>query len=275
MSGNARTIVLVHGLWMTPQSWAGFKKVFEAKGHRVLTPAWPGMKGEVEFMRRDPSGINGVGHQEIANHYEKIIRGLDEPPIIMGHSMGGLTTQILLDRGLGAAGVAIDAAPPKGVLYLPFSAIRASLPVLRNPFNYGRTVALTYDEFRYAFANAGTEQEARMLYERDAIPGSGRPIFQVAFANLTPSGATRVNFPNGSRAPLLMIAGSEDHIVPASLTRAIFKHHQKSSAVTEYKEFANRSHAICAQAGYEEVAEFALAWALARSATDAKVRRVA
>ncbi|NOT06809.1 MAG: alpha/beta hydrolase [Gemmatimonadales bacterium] len=265
MNGKPRTIVLVHGLWMTPQSWGGFKGYFEARGHRVLTPAWPGLNGDVAAMRRDPSGLNGVGHKEIADHFERIIRGLDEPPIIMGHSMGGLTTQILLDRGLGAAGVAIDAAPPHGILYLPFSAIRASFPVLKNPFNVGRTAALTFGEFRYAFANAGPEQDARALYEREAIPGPGRPLFQVAFSNLTPSSHTKVNFQNGNRAPLLLIAGGVDHIVPPSLTRAIFNKHKQSAAVTEYKEFPGRSHAIAAEAGWEEVAEYALTWAAGRN----------
>lgn len=269
---SKRTIVLVHGLWMTPESWGNFKGYFESRGHRVLTPAWPGLTGGVEAMRRDPSSLRGVGHRQIADHFEKLIRTLDEAPIIMGHSMGGLTTQILLDRGLGSAGVAIDAAPPHGVLYLPWSAIRSSLPVLGNPFNYGKTRMLSFPEFRYAFANTGPESEARALYERHAIPGPGRPLFQVAFSNLNPWSDTRVNFRNPDRAPLLLIAGGEDHIVPPSLTRAIRKQHGKSPAVTEYQEFAGRSHAIAAERGWEEVAEFALAWALRQSP---RIRRAA
>ena len=182
----ATTIVLIHGLWMTPRSWERFQGLYESRGHRVLAPAWPRMVGEVEDVRRDPAPLNGLGLDEIVAHYERIVRGLDAPPILMGHSFGGLVTQLLLDRGLGAAGVAIDAVPPKGILRLPISVLRASAAVLRNPANRNRTVALTFEQFAYAFANTMDPRDARAAYDRYAVPGPGRPVFQAALANLVP-----------------------------------------------------------------------------------------
>ena len=262
MNGQAQTIVLIHGLWMTARSWDRFRSFFEARGCNVLAPSWPRMHGEVEDIRRDPSALAGLGFGEIADHYEKVVRGLKQPPILIGHSMGGLTVQLLLDRGLGAAGIAIDAPPPKGIFRLPLSVIKSGQPVLSNPFNYRRTVNLSYEQFRYAFANGMSENDARLAYARDAIPGPGRPIFQIAFANLNPWAVTRVNYRNGRRAPLLLINGADDNLVPAILNRINYKKYLRSSAITEYKEFPNRSHLIVAQAGWEDVADYALAWAL-------------
>lgn len=219
MNSTAKTIVLIHGLWLTPRSWEYFKKHYESRGYRVLAPAWPRMKGEVEAIRRDPSSLAGLGAAEIVDHYAEIVRSLEEPPILVGHSFGGLIVQMLLDRGLCAAGVAIDSVAPRGVLALPFSAIKAASPVLSNPFNYRRTVPLTFEQFRYAFANVMTESDARAAYERYAIPGPGRPIFQAATANLNPRTAAKVNYRNGDRAPLLLIAGSEDHQIPPAVNR--------------------------------------------------------
>jgi len=256
-----RTIVLIHGMFMTPRSWDPFRGFFEARGYRVMTPPWPRLRGEVEDIRRDPSALNGLGVTEIANHYENVIRELDEPPILMGHSFGGLFVQMLLDRGLGVAGVAIDAAAPKGVLKLPWSQIRSLSPVLLNPVNNWRTVALTFEQFRYAMANTMSDIEAMESYQRNAIPVPGRLVFQAGLANLNPWAATRVNYRNKKRAPLLLIAGSNDHIVPASVNRANFRKYRNSKAVTGFKEFSGRSHLIVAQDGWQEVAEYALAWA--------------
>jgi pimeloyl-ACP methyl ester carboxylesterase len=256
-----RTIVLIHGMFMTPRSWDPFRGFFEARGYRVMTPPWPRLRGEVEDIRRDPSALNGLGVTEIVNHYENVIRELDEPPILMGHSFGGLFVQMLLDRGLGVAGVAIDAAAPKGVLKLPWSQIRSLSPVLLNPVNNWRTVALTFEQFRYAMANTMSDIEAMESYQRNAIPVPGRLVFQAGLANLNPWAATRVNYRNKKRAPLLLIAGSNDHIVPASVNRANFRKYRNSKAVTGFKEFSGRSHLIVAQDGWQEVAEYALAWA--------------
>jgi pimeloyl-ACP methyl ester carboxylesterase len=219
------------------------------------------MSEDVDGLRRDPSRMEGLDLLEIAAHYETIIRGLEEPPIIMGHSFGGLITQILLDRGLGLAGVAIDSAAPKGVYQLPFSQLRSAFPVLSNPFNYRRTVMLTFDQFRYAFANTMTESEAHEAYDRDAVPGPGMPLFQGAGGNFMPNAATTVNFRNDWRAPLLLIAGEEDHLVPAALNRSNFGKYEHSIAITAYKEFPGRSHLIIAQRGWEEVADYAISWA--------------
>ncbi len=261
MKNETKTIVLIHGLWMTPRSWEPFRRFYEERGYEVLAPAWPRLHGDVEDVRRDPSALAGLGLLEIFEHYDKFVRALPEPPILIGHSFGGLTVQVLLDRGLGAAGVSIDGTAPKGILPLPFSVIRAANPVLSNPFNYWGTVGLSFAQFRYTFANTMTEADARGAYEEQAVPGPGRPVFQSALGNLTPRAATTVNHLNDDRAPLLLIAGGSDHLVPPVLNQINFKKYGKSRAVTAYKEFPDRSHLIVAQEGWEEVAEYALDWA--------------
>lgn len=266
LPSESKMIVLIHGLWMTPRSWEHFVCFYETHGYRVLTPAWPGMNGEVEQLRRDPSGLASLGVTEIANHYDKLVRTLDEPPILMGHSFGGLVVQMLLDRGLGLVGVAIDPVPPKGILRLPWAAVRASVPVLSNPLNVRRTVALTFAQFRYSFANVMNEEDARAAYERYAVPGPGRPVFQAAFANLNPwANATKVNYDNPHRAPLLLIAGREDHQVPTSVVLENHRKYERSEAITDFKEFTRRSHLLIAQEGWQEVAAYALSWAKAKA----------
>jgi pimeloyl-ACP methyl ester carboxylesterase len=254
------TVVLIHGLWMSALSWEKWVDRYTKRGYRVIARSWPGMEGDIDELRRDPSGIEHLGIAEIVDHYESIIRDLDEPPIIMGHSFGGAFTEILLDRGLGAAGVAIDAAAVKGVLKLPLSTLRSGFPVLRNPANTHRAVMLNADEFHYAFTNTMSEEDSVTAYERYAVPGPGRVLWQGAFANFNPRAATRVDF-RKDRAPLLLIAGGDDHIVPAAVDKSMAKHYAKSTAVTEYKEFAGRSHFTVGEAGWEEVADYALDWA--------------
>jgi pimeloyl-ACP methyl ester carboxylesterase len=261
MTPKMDTIVLIHGAWMTPRSWDPFRGFYEQRGYRVLTPPWSRLGGEVEEIRRDPSPMAGLGIAEIVDGYEQVIRMLDEPPIIMGHSFGGLFVQMLLDRGLGSAGVAIDAAAPKGVLRLPFSQIRALSPVLLNPANIRRAVPLDFEQFRYAFANTMTEREAREAFQLNAIPTPGRIVFQAGLANFNPRAATKVDYRNDRRAPLLLIAGSEDHIVPASVNQSNLRKYRHSTATTDFAEFSGRSHLIVAQTGWEEVAEHALSWA--------------
>ncbi len=266
------TIVLIHGLWMTSLSWEHWIERFRARGHRVLAPAWPGMDVDVEQLRQDTSAIDDLGIEEIIDSYDAIIRGLDAPPIIMGHSFGGAFTEILLDRGLGAAGVAIDAAAVRGVTRLPFSTQRTVFPVLKNPANKHRAVPLTFPEFHYSFTNTMDEDEAKAAYERYAIPGPGRVLFEGAFANFNPRTALQLDFKNEDRAPLLLIAGGADHVVPAPVDKQASKRFQrKSAALTDYREFPDRSHFTIGQDGWEEVADYALEWAVEHAKTAAPV----
>ena len=260
------TIVLIHGLWMTALSWEHWVARYSSRGYRVIARSWPGMEGDVEQLRRDPSAIEHLGIGEIADHYEGIIRELDSLPIIMGHSFGGLITQLLLDRGLGAAGVAIDSAPVKGILALPLSTLRSGFPALKNPANNHKAVTLTPEEFHYAFTNTLSEEESAAVYARYAVPGPGRVLFQAALANLNPRAATRVDFHNDDRAPLLVIAGGEDHVSPVAINEATARLQGESQAVTDYKEFPGRSHYTLGQAGWEEVADYALRWATEHAA---------
>jgi pimeloyl-ACP methyl ester carboxylesterase len=269
MTREAKVIVLIHGQWLTPRSWEFFRESYEGQGYQVLAPAWPRMPGEVEETRRDPSPLAGLGLAEISDHYEGVVRSLNEPPILIGHSFGGLVVQMLLDRGLGAVGVAIDSIAPKGVCRLPLSTILAVNPMLSRPWNYRKTVGFTFDQFRYAFANSMPECEARSAFERYAIPGPGRTVFQAALANFNPWAASHVNYNNNSRAPLLLIAGGEDRLVPPVLTLTNFRQYTYSTALTDYKEFPHRSHLIVVQTGWKDVADYALSW------TQAQMRRAA
>ena len=258
---SAPPIVLIHGLWLTPRSWEGWKERFEDRGYRVLTPAWPGMEGDVEDLRRDPSSLNGLGVTEIVDHYDAIIRGLDQPPIIMGHSFGGLVTELLLDRGLGVAGVALSPAQIKGVLRLPPAQIRSAAPVLGNPANRKRTVELTPKQFHYAFTNTMNDADSKLAYERYEIPGPGRVLFQAAFANFSPNAPTKVDFHKDDRPPLLVVGNSADHTVPSSVSKEAAHRLAKSQAVVDYKEFPGRPHFTAGAPGWEEVADYALEWA--------------
>jgi pimeloyl-ACP methyl ester carboxylesterase len=261
----AETVVLIHGLWMTALSWEHWVQRYEDRGLNVIARSWPGMDGDIDELRRDPTGIEHLGIEEIVDYYAGIIGELDSPPIIMGHSFGGAFTQILLDRGLGAAGVAIDSGPVKGLLALPASTLKTGFPVLKNPANNHRAVPLTPEEFHYAFTNTLSDDESLAVYERYAVPGPGRVLFQGAFANFNPHSPAAVDFKNSSRAPLLFIAGGDDHVAPASLNEANLKHYRKSDAITELKEFPGRSHYTLGQEGWEEVADYALDWALSHA----------
>jgi pimeloyl-ACP methyl ester carboxylesterase len=248
------TIVLIHGLWMTPLSWEHWIDRYEASGFRVLAPAWSGMDGDIDELHRDQSGLGHLGIREIVDHYAAIIRELDRPPI-MGHSFGGAFTQILLDRGLGTAGVAIDSAAVKGVLRLPWSTLKCGFPVLKSPANNNRAVALSLEEFRYAFTNTLSEEESQAAYERYGVPGPGRVLFQVVLANFNPHAATSVDLRNDDRAPLLLIAGGKDHLSPAALNESNAMRYFKSKTVTVYEEFPLRSHFTLGEKGWEVVAD--------------------
>lgn len=263
-TSNPKTILLVHGLWVTPRSWHKFQNYYEARGYRVLAPAWPGIKGEVEDMQRDPSSFNGIGIADVLAHYTRIIRSLPELPILIGHSYGGLIAQILLDRGLGVAGVAIDSVPAKGIPILPWSTIEALTPALANPLNYRGTYRFPFARWWRVFANSLSESEARAAYAQYAIAAPGRAIFDAALSNVTPGSPAAVDFKNSVRGPLLFIAGERDVIMPAALNRKNLRKYHSASAVTEYKEFPGRSHFIIGERGWEEVAEYAISWAEAR-----------
>ena len=253
-------IVLIHGLWLTPRSWEGWKARFEQRGHEVLVPAWPRMEGEVEALRRDPSVMNGLGLAEVIDHYERIIRGLATPPVIMGHSTGGLLTEMLLDRGLGAAGMALSPAPVKGVLRVPPALLRTVFPALRNPANRKRSVPLTPEQFHRGFTNTMTDADAAAAYERYYVPAPGRVVFQAAFANFNPHAVTKVDFHKDDRPPLLVMGNDQDHTIPASVSKEAATRLAKSKAVVEYKELAGRPH-FPAAPGWEAVADYALDWA--------------
>jgi pimeloyl-ACP methyl ester carboxylesterase len=253
-------IVLIHGLWLTPRSWEGWKERFQQRGHEVLVPAWPRMEIEVEALRRDPSVMNGLGVAEVVDHYERIIRGLDTPPVIMGHSFGGLITQLLLDRGLGAAGVGLSPAPVKGVLRVPPDLLRTVLLALRNPANRKRTVGMTPKQFRRGFTNTMDDADAEAAYERYYVPAPGRVIFQAAFANVNPRAVTKVDFHKDDRPPLLVLGNDQDQTIPASVSKEAAKRQGKSKAVVDYKEYHGRPH-FPAAPGWEAVADDALEWA--------------
>ena len=255
------TIVLIHGLWMTSLCWEHWVERYTDRGYRVIARSWPGMEGDIDALRRDPSGVAGLGVTEIVDHYDGIIRALDTPPIIIGHSFGGLFTELLLDRGLGAAGVAIAPAAPQGLLKTPLSTLRVGFPALSNPTNLHKAVPLTFEQFRYAFGNTLSEDDALAAYDRYAVPGPDRVLFQAGLANFNPHAATHVNFRSDNRAPLLLIAGGKDHVSPASLTADNFRHYHAAAAVTDYREFPDRSHFTLGETGWEEVADYALDWA--------------
>jgi pimeloyl-ACP methyl ester carboxylesterase len=252
-------IVLVHGMWMTPLSWEHWITHYTNRGHRVIAPAWPGLDKEPEELRRDPSPLRGLRITEVVDYYDKIILGLDRPPIIIGHSFGGLFAQLLLDRGLGAAGVALGTAAPKGVLKLPYTTLRSSWPALNNPFTPNKVVPLSQKQFHWCFTNALTREESDAVYARYYIPGAARPFFQAAFANFNPNSVTKVDYRNPARPPLLLATGSEDRIGPPAVNQSNFKQQRKAPSATEYKEFAGRSH-FPGQDGWEEVADSLLNW---------------
>jgi pimeloyl-ACP methyl ester carboxylesterase len=259
------TIVLIHGFWVTPRSWENWITYYEARGYRVIAPAYPGFEVEVEALNADPAPIEAVTVPQIMEKLEAVVSELDSPPILMGHSAGGVFTQILLDRGYGAAGVALNSAPTEGVKPVPLSQIRASFPVLKNPANRHKAVGLTPEQWHYTFANTFTEEDSLALYERYHIPASGQIFWGSALANIHPGhDDTYVNYRNDDRAPLLFISGGEDHLMPPRIQRSNAKHY-KSDTITEVVVYDGRAHLLLAQDGWEEIADYALKWALENS----------
>jgi pimeloyl-ACP methyl ester carboxylesterase len=260
------TIVLIHGFWVTPRSWEHWIPYYEAKGFRVLAPAYPGFDVEVEALNADPTPVAALTVPAIIEHLESVVGALGAPPILMGHSAGGAFTQVLLDHGFGAAGVVMNSAPTEGVRAVPASQVRSTWPVLKSPLNHHKAVGLTYEQWHYAFTNTfEDEEESRRLYERYAVPASGRILWNSVLANLEPGPQdTWVDYRNDARRPLLFISGEHDHLMPPKVQRSNAKHY-KSNTITEVVEFPGRSHLMPAQEGWEEVADCALDWALAHA----------
>jgi non-heme chloroperoxidase len=252
--------VFIHGLWLLPSSWDRWAEVFAEAGYTPVLPGWPDDPETVDEANAHPEVFAGKTVGQVADHIGGLISKLDKKPAVLGHSFGGLLTQIIAGRGLSAVSVAIDPAPFRGVLPLPISALKSSSPVLSNPANRNRAVPLTYEQFRYAFANAVSEDEAKELYNTYAVPAAGIPLFQAATANLNPWTEAKVNSKNPERGPLLLISGEKDHTVPWAITNASYKKQKKNEGVTEIIEIPNRGHALTIDSGWREVCDTALAF---------------
>lgn len=258
------TIVLIHGLWMTPRSWENWVEYYGNLGYNVLTPAYPGFEIEVEALRENPSVIAEAKVPETVDHLASVIESVDKPPILMGHSFGGTLTQLLVNRGLGASAVCIDSAPPEGIRVNPPSQLKSLFPILSNPATRRQAAGFTPEQFHYAFTNTLSEEESQKVYDRYHIPAPGSWVWAYGLiANFKPGHQeTWVDFKRDDRCPLLFIAGGADHIMPASVNKSNYKHYKKSKAMTDFHEFEGRSHWTCAETGWEEVADYALHWAV-------------
>jgi len=253
-------VVFIHGLWLLPSSWDRWASLFEEAGYTTLKPGWPDDPETVAEAKAHPEVFAHKTVGQVADHYSAVIGQLKKKPAVIGHSFGGLLAQIVAGRGLSAATVAIDPAPFRGVLPLPLSALKSASPVLGNPANINRAVPLTYEQFRYAFANAVSEDEAKELYESFAVPASGKPLFQAATANLNPWTEAKVDTTNADRGPLLFISGEKDNTVPWAITNASYKRQKRNQGATEIVEMPNRGHALVIDSGWREVADKALAF---------------
>ncbi len=253
-------VVFVHGLWLLPSSWDRWAELFDKNGYSALTPGWPDDPTTVAEANAHPEVLAKKSVGQVADHFEEIIERLKKKPAIIGHSFGGLLTQILAGRGLSAVSVAIDPAPFRGVLPLPISALRAASPALKNPANHNRAVPLTYEQFRYAFANAVSEDEAKELYDTYAVPAPAEPLFQAAAANLNPWTEAKVNSKNPDRGPLLIMDGEMDNTVPWAIANASFKRQKRNEGVTQIVKIPNRGHSLTIDSGWREVADTALAF---------------
>lgn len=253
-------VVFIHGLWLLPSSWDRWATLFEESGYSAVLPGWPDDPETVADAKAHPEVFAGKTVGQVADHFAGVIRTLDKKPAVIGHSFGGLLTQIVAGRGLAAVSVAIDPAPFRGVLPLPISALKAASPVLSNPANRNKAIPLTYDQFRFAFANAVSEDEARQLYETFAVPASGAPVFQAATANLNPWTEVKVDTTNPDRGPLLILDGEKDNTVPWAIANASYRRQKRNPGVTEIQKIAGRGHALTIDGGWKEVADTALAF---------------
>jgi pimeloyl-ACP methyl ester carboxylesterase len=264
MTDTRTPVVFIHGLWLHASSWQPWVEMFEEAGYAPIAPGWPGDADTVELSRENPDAIANRGIDEVTEHFAGIIKGLSQPPILIGHSFGGMIAEKLLGDNYGAAAIAIDAAQIKGVLPLPLSSLRATLPVFKNPANIHHAVSLTAEQFRYSFGNAVSAEESDELHSRFTIPAPGRPLFEAAVANFAPHSPAKVATDNEGRGPLLLIMGGQDHTVPEVITKATLKQYRDSSAVTELLEFADRGHSLTIDSGWREVAQGCLDWLAAQ-----------
>jgi pimeloyl-ACP methyl ester carboxylesterase len=256
----ARPVVFVHGLWLHATSWQPWLDLFTQRGYDPVAPGWPHEPATVEEARQRPDDVAGLGIEDVTDHYAAVIESLPEPPVVIGHSFGGLIAQKLLGRNLAAAGVAIDPAQIRGVLVLPPAQLRASGAVLGNPANAKRAVSLSAAQFRYGFGNALSQDESDVLFERWTIPSPGKPLFEAATANFVSHSPAAVDTRNPRRGPLLLISGGKDHTVPDAVTRSTFKQYRHSSAVTELRQFPDRGHSLVVDNGWREIADAILSW---------------
>jgi pimeloyl-ACP methyl ester carboxylesterase len=257
-ASGLRPVVFVHGLWLLPSSWERWAEVFEEAGYVALMPGWPDDPETVDEANAHPDAVAGTSIGDVADHLAEVVESLEHTPALVGHSFGGLMVQILAGRGLSSATVAVDPAPFRGVLPLPISALRASSAVLANPLNRHRAVPLTYEQFRYAFANAVSEDEAKELHEAYAVPAPGLPLFQAASANLNPWTEAKVDHDNPNRGPMLVVSGEKDHTVPWAIANASYKRQAENSGVTEIVEMPNRGHSLTIDSGWRDVCTVAL-----------------
>jgi pimeloyl-ACP methyl ester carboxylesterase len=253
-------LVFIHGAWLSARSWENYANYFAQRGFAVSAPEWPRKRGDVEEVRETAEESAGLGVQEIVDHYAQLIEALDHAPVLIGHSYGGLFVELLLDRGLGRAGVAMSPAPPKGILALPFSTLKAAAPALAHPSKWHGVVTLTPEEFAYAFVNTFSEEDAAAAYERYAVPETGQIFYEAGFANFHLHPPTEVHFKNEDRAPLLVVGAAEDHTVPASLSKAQYKRYEHSPARTDYLEFEGRPHFHMVAPDWQEVATAVDSW---------------
>ena len=265
MTTPGMPVVFIHGLWLHSTSWAPWEDRFREAGYEPAAPGWPGDSDTVAETRDHPERVAGMGINDVVEHYAGIIRALPAKPVIVGHSFGGLIAQRLLGQDLGAAGIAIDAAPIKGVLKLPPSALKVASIALRKPANRQGAVSLTREEFEYGFGNALTAQESSELYDKWTVPSPGKPLFEAAIANFVPGSPAKVNTGNKTRGPLLLIAGGRDHTVPAAITRSTRKLYHRSPAITDFQEFPSRGHSLTIDSGWREVADRVLGWIQSQS----------
>jgi pimeloyl-ACP methyl ester carboxylesterase len=259
-TAGSTPVVFVHGLWLLPTSWDRWAELFEKNGYTALTPGWPDDPDTVAQAKAHPEVFANKSVGDVADHFEDVIRGLKKKPAVIGHSFGGLLTQILAGRGVAKVSVAIDPAPFRGVLPLPISSLRSASPVLKSPANYHRAVPLTYEQFRYSFANTLSEDEAKELYATYSVPTPGEPLFEAAFANLNPWTEVKVDTKNPKRGPLLILDGEKDHVVPWAIANASYKRQRRNDGVTEIMKIPGRGHALTIDHAWQEVADIALAF---------------
>ena len=260
MENDRIPLILIHGAWLSARSWENFADYFGKRGFAVSAPEWPRKHGDVEELRGDAEELKGLGVNEIVDHYESLIRELDQPPVLIGHSYGGLFVELLLDRALGRAGVAMSPAPPKGILVLPLSTLKSAAPALAHPSRWHGVVTLTLDEFTYSFVNTFSPEDAAAAYERYAVPETGQIFYEAGLANFHLHPPTEVHFKKAERPPLLIVGAEKDHTVPASVSKAQVKKYEGSPAKTDYVELAGRPHLFMVGDGWEEAAAAIDSW---------------